>query len=216
MFIMDVWRIRNQALLAIESDLKAENDTFVEALVLMKMGIERLLTQAKGSNEQFALVCCHTLIKARRYALACYSVCLDGLAQEGGALYRPLVEAWEQLIFYAQDPTRTQMAIDGNLPQAGEIGKAIGSELQGLRKYLNWNASHFSFTEDSLQPIQDVYNGEQLKTNLRVLYTTVWLTTREATSCLLTIGELDDDFKAAINESQAHGLSVFHIDELTS
>ncbi len=213
---MDIWLIRNQAMSAIASDLKAENDTLLEALALMDMGIEQLLAQAKGSSEQFAIVCCHTLIKAKRYALACYSVCLDGFAQEAGALYRPLVETWEQLIFYAQDPTRTQLAMDERLPSAGEIARAIGSELQGLRTYLNWNASHFSFREESLQSMQNAYNGEQLKTNLRVLYTTIWLTAREAASCLQTIGDLDDSFIAAINNSQEHGLKIFHIDDLAS
>jgi hypothetical protein len=44
MFIMNVWHIRDQALLAISGDLKEENNSLLEALALIDMGIERLFT----------------------------------------------------------------------------------------------------------------------------------------------------------------------------
>jgi hypothetical protein len=171
----------------LNSRFKSENETLLDAFTLIDRCIQRLFTVGEKENDRFALVCCHTLIKARRYAFGCYSLCMDGLAQEAGALLRPLIETWEQLIFYHQEPKRVELALENKLPQAGEIAKKIGSELKGLRDYLNKNASHFSFEPDTLQPMAITYDGENLKVNIRVLFTILWMTAREAAECLLAL-----------------------------
>jgi len=148
---VELWNVRNLAQEDLNSRFKNENETLLDAFTLINKCIQRLFGVGEKENDRFTLVCCHTLIKARRYALGCYSLCIDGLAQEAGALFRPFIETWEQLIFYHQELKRMELALENRLPQAGEIAKKIGSELKGLRDYLNKNASHFSFEPDTLQ-----------------------------------------------------------------
>jgi hypothetical protein len=96
-----------------------------------------------------------TLVKARNYALGLYSLSLDGLGQEAGALLRPLVEAYEVLVYFRLDPSRASKATDDKLPSAGEIAKAISGRFKDLREYLNENASHFAFSPQSMTHLID-------------------------------------------------------------
>jgi hypothetical protein len=82
-------------------------------------------------------VCAVTAIKGRNLALGCYSLALDGLAQESGALLRPLLEAIELLGYLRAVPGAVDRALDGKLPKAGKRAKDIGSPFQDLREHLN-------------------------------------------------------------------------------
>jgi hypothetical protein len=210
---MELWNIRNQAQEDLDGRFRDENETLLDTFALVDKCIQRLFTVGEKENDRFALVCCHTLIKARRYALGCYSLCIDGLAQEAGALLRPFIETWEQLIFYHQEPKRVELALENKLPQAGKIAQKIGSELQGLRDYLNKNASHFSFEPDTLQPMATTYDSENLKTNIRVLFTTLCMTAGEAAECLSALGRLDNELAGDILRCREKGLQIFKIDE---
>ena len=211
---MELWKVRNQAQEDLNSRFKDENETLLDTFALIDKCIQRLFTVGEKENDRFALVCCHTLIKARRYALGCYSLCIDGLAQEAGALFRPFIETWEQLIFYHQEPKRVELALENKLPQAGKIAQKIGSELKGLRDYLNKIASHFSFEPDSLQPMVTAYDSENLKTNIRVLFTILCMTAGEAAECLSALGRLDNELAGDILRCREKGLQIFKIDEL--
>lgn len=207
----DIWHIRNQALDAISNDLKAENDALLEVFALIDMAIDQFNSEIQKDDVQFAYVCGHTLIKAKRFALGCYSLVLDGLAQEAGALFRPLVETLEQLTYYSQDRNRVQKAIDGKLPPAGKIAQVVESELHDIRKFLNDHASHFSFKEDSIQPRYRPYNGVDLKTNILQLYTITLFVANEATKCLLIINKVDDDLVEAGRKCEREAMAILPI-----
>ena len=153
-FQRDLWKTREEALAALEGPLLQEAAMLQDAFALMDECIARLLTR----DTKYTRVCAITMIKARNLELGCYSLALDGLAQEGGALFRPVVETLELLIYFWKDPARVDEAIEGNLPPAGKIAQKIEGNLKGLRDFLNSHASHFSFTYESLQHIADLQN----------------------------------------------------------
>lgn len=210
---MDLWTIRNQAQEDLKSRFKEENEVLLETFALADQCIQCLFMVGESENNRFALVCCHTLIKARRYALGCYSLCIDGLAQEAGALLQPFIETWEQLIFYCQEPHRIELALEGKLPQAGKIAIEIESELKGLRDYLNKYASHFSFELDTLQSMKMIYNSEELQTNIRVLFTIFCMTAVQGAVCLSALNKLDNKLISDVERCREKGLRVFKIDE---
>ena len=80
-------------------------------------------------------VCAVTVIKGRNLALGCYSLALDGLAQESGALLRPLLEAIELLGYLRTVPGAVDKAVDGKLPNAGKRAKKIESPFWDLREH---------------------------------------------------------------------------------
>ena len=128
---MNLWETREQALFAISTVLQQQAEVIQDAFTILDLCIECLSTLS-GTN-QFAEVCGLTLIKVRNLALACYSLALDGLAQEAGAMFRVLVEVIELLIYFEQKPARIDEAIKEKLPVAGEIGKKIQGNFQPLR-----------------------------------------------------------------------------------
>jgi hypothetical protein len=60
--------------------------------------------------------------------LGVYSLMLDGLGQEAGALLRPLIETLELLVYLRLEPARIDQAIEEKLPSAGQIAKKIEGE----------------------------------------------------------------------------------------
>lgn len=210
---MDIWRTRKEALTDLDSQLKQEKNLVEEVFALVDTCVEQFYTYAASENDTFAIVCCHTLIKARRYAQGCYSICLDGLSQEAGALFRPLLETWEQVIYYCQDPSRTEEAVQGRLPSAGIIGARIGSEYQGLRDHLNWNASHFSFREESLQSMVNEYQRERLRADMRILFFTMMSLLFDAAKCLEIIHSLDQGLAIRIEVCRENGYAIFPTQE---
>ena len=124
---MDIWNVRNQALAALDNELKQEKEVLENGFALLDECVERLREGALQDNEhtRFAAICCQTLAKARRFALGIYSLCLDGLVLEAGALMRVLKEAWQLLIYFHQDPERVEKAFAESLPSAGKIARTI-------------------------------------------------------------------------------------------
>jgi len=119
---------------------------------------------------------------------------LDGLAQESGALLRPIIECFELLEYFRKDPKRIEEAIEGRLPPAGVIAKKIKGSLKGLRDYLNTNASHFSLTPEAMLHLinwgdgsirlKQPYVESVLKRNLETLFLILLLLSSEAIKCL--------------------------------
>ena len=58
------------------------------------------------------------------------------------------------------------------------------------------------------------YDSENLKVNIRVLFTILWMTAREAAECLLVLDRLDNDLVDDFEGCREKGLLIFKIDEL--
>jgi len=213
----DLWKTREEALEALEGPLRQEAAILQDAFALMDECIAQLLTR----GTKYTRVCAITMIKARNLELGCYSLALDGLAQEGGALFRPVVETLELLIYFWKDPARVDEAIEGNLPPAGKIAQKIEGNLKGLRDFLNSHASHFSFTYESLQHIADLqnldwkvtqpHNDNVLRQNLLFLFLTLLYIVKMGACCLSMEEPLNAAFADSIDNAQEKGFRVFNV-----
>jgi hypothetical protein len=210
---MDLWKARRKSLAAIRCNLKHENQTLLEALTLMDRCIELFHAADQSDGNDFALVCGQTLTKARRYAISCYSVCLNGCHSQPGALLRPLVEAAELLTFFHKEPARIELVSKERLPSAGQIAKAIQGELQFLRDSLNTCSSHFSLKLDLWQPIADNYSSESLKASLRNLTLFIMAAVREAIFCLEVINKRNEQLIDDVDACFEQWRTIFKIDE---
>ncbi len=152
----DLWATRRECEVALVGSLNMEASVVDFGFRL----IDRCASLLSFELTPFGWVCLGTLIKARNLALGCYSLVLDGLAQESGALLRPLLETSELLIYFSEDTKRVDQVIqEQKIPKAGEVAKAIGGQLKELREYLNNHASHFNFSDESLGHIFNAKSG---------------------------------------------------------
>jgi len=98
---MDLWHARHQSQIWLETVLISESQHLVKGYTLVDETITRFnqISQHDKSNftGRFARVCALTTAKGRNLLLGCHSLALDGLAQESGALLRPLLESVELL-----------------------------------------------------------------------------------------------------------------------
>lgn len=151
---MDKFDSRNKS----NSWLKKE---LIEEAKIINVGFEQInicvsLFESLGSdNENKQLgrlftIGAITLAKACHLMLGCYSLTLDGLSKEAGALFRPLIEVYELLVYLRDDPNRIEEVMKENLPSAGERAKQISGKFQDLRKYFSDHASHFSYKVGSI------------------------------------------------------------------
>src|SRR5882757_2532581 len=143
---MSLWNTRNNAVVDLDGALKSEAAMLHESFELLDECITHLETE--HGSRPYSRVCAITLIKGRNLLLGSYSLSLDGLAQEAGALLRPFIEVFEKMVYFNEDPSRIEEAIDGRLPKAGEIAKRIKGQFKALREHLNEHSSHFGFTDD--------------------------------------------------------------------
>ena len=216
-FQQDLWKTREEALIALEGTLRQEAETLQEAFALL----DACITQLLALDTPYTRVCAITMIKARNLELGCYSLALDGLAQEGGALFRLVVETLELLTYFWKDPSRIDEAIEGNLPQAGRIAQQIGGNFKGLRDFLNSHASHFSFTYESLQHIADLqnlswkvtqpHNENVLRQNLLFIFLTLLNIAKIGACCLSLAEPLSPTFADALDTLQEKGFGVFKV-----
>ena len=106
--------------------------------------------EAVSGENTYARVCGLTLLKLKHLAVGSYSLILDGLGQETGALMRPMIEYAELLTYFRMFPAAVEKAAENDLPKAGERAKAIGSIYKEFREHLNEHSSHSSFSHYSL------------------------------------------------------------------
>ena len=159
---VDLWQTRNRAIASIAGPL-AEVDRLITAEFALLDSVITEFNRLSGSDV-FPRVCGLTTAKARALLQATYSLILDGLAQEAGALLRPTLEAYELLVYFTLDRSRAEEAVAGTLPNAGTIAKRIGGSFMGLREHLNTNASHLAFTPYSMHHLVD-YRTASLRTS---------------------------------------------------
>ena len=221
LFNMHIWETREKSMAALRGELKSEAILSEELFSLVDDCICELL----AIDSEFGRVTTLMLIKARNLALGCYSLALDALAQESGALVRPLIEAWELLIYLRDDPSRAVQVINKSLPKAGDIARTIGAPFQGLREHLNENASHLSLNWDAIQhilrwseetvevKIAQPFNSIVLRTNMRTLFLILSMIAFAAVDCLsLAHPERQAELTARLETIRDRGLKQVYSD----
>lgn len=144
-----LWRARAEALTYLRRDRTEHVEIVDELIQLLDRCID--LYDENADSNTYARISGLTLLKAKNLALGAYSLILDGLGQEAGALLRPLIEYTELLTYFKQFPEKVESAANGDkLPSAGERAKAIGGTYKEFREHLNQNASHSSYSHYSL------------------------------------------------------------------
>jgi hypothetical protein len=185
---MTFWETRTKSVAGIASTLGREAQLIEDLLSLLAVCAEKLEAVPQGQRLSRAAAIC--TIKARNLGLASYSLSLDALAQEAGALVRPLIETMELLAYLRADPSRVHEVLENRLPSAGERGKAINGKFKKWRDYLNAHASHFGLTPDSVRHLFDInnlrlrivqpYDEAVLRENLKSLFAVLYFCATEA------------------------------------
>lgn len=211
-----LWTARSAALEALAGEMSEEGGLLNEVFERLDEAIGFL----ERIDTEYARVTAITLVKARNLGLGCYSLCLDGLAQEGGALFRPLVEALELLIYFRLDPARVREASDNTLPPAGKRAKLIASHFQSLRDHLSQNASHLGWSYDSMGHLIDFrklalrieqrFSVPVLRRNLQFLFAVLAWIAIEAVNTVGKAGELHQhDLGERVEDLKKRGLAAF-------
>jgi hypothetical protein len=152
------WTTRDAALHELKTVLSAEACAIDEIFKI----VDQILHDFEAvfmSDSDFVRVAALLGVKGRNLAFACYSLALDGLAQESGALLRPMLEAIELLKYIRITPKGVTQAIDGKLPPAGHRAKVVAGTFRELRDHLNKNACHVGFSYASMQHMVDLTHG---------------------------------------------------------
>jgi hypothetical protein len=216
MVATSLWNTRRQAERALTEGLEPFAGLLNEAFLALDDCVDRL----ERLEKPFGRVCALVLIKARNLGLGCYSLSLDALAQEAGALFRPVLESLELLTYFRLDPTRIDEALENRLPTAGVIAQRIEGKFKGLRDYLNTHASHLSVAPEAmahlidfrvgrLRPVQPYKEGV-LRGNLRTLLAVlIWLAI-EAVNCVSVGGDnVDDDLADRVEDLKRRAFILF-------
>lgn len=144
-----LWRARTEALTHLRRQ-RPEYVTLVEDLFSLLDRCIEVYEKAAPSN-QYAQTCGITALKAKNLAVGAYSLVLDGLGQEAGALLRPFIEYTELLTYFKRFPDKVDAATSNTLPSAGARAKAIDGIYKEFREHLNAHASHSSYSAHSLK-----------------------------------------------------------------
>jgi len=211
-----LWGTRRQAEAALSGELRPFADMFAETFAAVDQCIVRL----ESLDNPFGRVCALVLIKARNLGLGCYSLSLDALAQEAGALFRPLIECLELLTYFRSDPSRINESLEDRLPKAGIIAQRIEGHFKGLRDYLNTHASHLSlgseammhlidFKAGRLRPVQ-THSAAVLRRNLVTLLAVLtWLAIEAGNCTSVGAGVVDDALGDTLEDIKRRGFLLF-------
>ena len=201
---------------ALDNALKHETYLIYEGFELIDEIIQLLYDPAHPTS--FSTICGLVLLKGRNLSHGMFSLALDGLAQESGALLRPTIECFELLEYFRKDPKRIEQAIEDRLPKAGQIAKEINGNLKKLRDYLNKNASHFSLTPGAMLHLINWRNGNVklkqpyvesvLRKNLETLFLILLLLSSEAAKCLNSHEYLPRPILDRFNRWRKSGLKI--------
>jgi hypothetical protein len=188
---MDLWVARNDSQVYLREYCVEQVVVLEEILKAIDLCIDCF---EQGSEGSYARVCGLTLLKAKNLGVGTYSLILDGLAQEAGALMRPFIEYTELLTYFRTFPGMVDKAIGNDLPSAGDRAKAVEGIYHNFRKHLNSHASHSSYSHFSLSHLHEPQTLKfrklqrsvplVLERNLRDLVIQVYLLLREAVLCL--------------------------------
>lgn len=215
----NLWHSRGAA----STTLKCSYPDILEIMNELFSLLDDCINALSSLNSEFGRITGLITSKARNLALGCYSLSLDSLAQEGGALFRLLIEALELLTYLMLDPQRVDEAIDDRLPSAGEIAKRINGNHKDLRNYLNCHASHLSLGHESMRHLENtepetpiVIRTEQpfrlavVLKNLQTLFAVVGMITIKAANCAFVAGyENHPELVEKVVSLRTRGLSAF-------
>lgn len=205
---MSLWNTRNEALTEFDGNLKDEVNVLQNAFDLLDECITRLETE--HNSESYAEVCALTLTRAGNLLLASYNLSLDGLAQEAETLLLPFIEAFELIVYFNQDPSRIEEAINNRLPIPEEIAKRIQGQFKELRNYLNAHSSHFGLTQDSTKHLINWNTLKLKRTNLKSIFTLLIFLNAQAIECLFNLGDKSVEQIADRGEAcKVKGFDVF-------
>lgn len=212
---MNLWITREESLNALKSKLSIEARYIEKGFTI----IDDLLSIFEDNkNDNFCTVCSFVLLKGKNYCLSIYSLSLDGLSQESGALLRPAIECIELLDYFYDDPKRIKEALENKFPRPGNIAKKIKGKFESLRKHLNSAASHFSFDPIACMHLMNWKNGSLryyqkfnetvLRQNLWTLFGVMRLLTYSAVRCLRFKNIFDIKLGKEIEEWKESGLKL--------
>lgn len=149
---MPLWKARTEALTYLRRERPGQIEVIEQLFVLADDCVDAY--EAHGGDE-YSVVCSLTTLKAKNLALGMYSLTLDGLAQEAGALARLFIEYTELLTYLRMVPEAVTKVLANELPSAGTRAKKIGGMYQRFREHLNEHASHGSYSTHSLAHLRD-------------------------------------------------------------
>ena len=211
-----MWNTRKKAIEALDSVLKHKAHLIYEGFELIDEMVQMLYDPSIPTS--FLTICGLVLLKGRNLSQGMFSLALDGLAQESGALLRPTIECFELLEYFRKDPKRIEEAIENKLPSAGIIAKKIKGSLKALRDHLNKNASHFSLTPGAMLHLINWRNGNVklkqpyvesvLRRNLETLFLILLLLSSEAAKCLNSHEYLPRPILDRFNRWRKSGLKI--------
>jgi len=210
---MNLWATREKSLIWLRHELAAESEVIQEGFEFLNKSVGLFDNIGSSDGEtpkgKFCRICAITLAKSCHLLLGCYSLALDALAQESGALLRPLIETYELLVYFRQDMSRVDEVIDGKLPPAGKISRKVSGDYEDLRKYLNDNASHFSYKIESIRHLFDsniktqslpTHSRKVFEVNLQLLNAFQVFVVFEAINCLFSAGFNANDLADKIEQ----------------
>ncbi len=193
---------RERALTALQSGLLQYAIRTEDLFLLLDSLLDECTRAKKRSADDRVTVAGLILAKGRNLSLALYSLCLDGLAQEAGALLRPLIECIERLEYVRRNTQHAEILLTGKKP-AGDIAKEIGSPHRRLREHLNVAASHASFDYHAVVHLVAPANGgvefrkeqpyveSKLRRNLLTLHAVQVLLCIAGWNCIATLPGVD-------------------------
>jgi hypothetical protein len=211
---MALFDARDQAEQALSSGLRAAAGIIEEGFACLDDEIRR----HHEIDSEFTRVCAVTLLKARNLLVAIYSLAMDGLAQEAGAILRPLIGTIEKLPYYRMDPTHVEQAIADRLPSEGKIAQKIDGQFQELRDYLSRYSSHSNFSYESLKHLINLREGKLVvqqpfiegvfKKNLEMVFSFLIISVFEGYKSLQHAGHTDDAFQSYLEDIRGRGYSI--------
>lgn len=213
---MTLWNTRTEAILYLEKECPSKLSVLSELFAAIDLAVD--CYEKHSESNTYARVCGLTLLKAKHLAVGAYSLILDGLGQEAGALIRPFIEYTELLTYFRYFPSQVNEAVDNNLPKAGERAKAISSIYKDFRSHLNLHASHSSYSHYALSHLLEPgsfkfkkYQStvhEVLEQNLRDFSIQVYLLLYEA---VLSIERLESsEFEELAASTDSLKEELFH------
>lgn len=185
------------------------------------LGLEKRGNTPGTPLNHFFYFCGCTLAKGYCLCLGDYSLGLDGLSWEAGALRRALLEVIERLHWLKNDPSRARKLDVDRSNRTGKIARSTGSPFQDARSYLSETASHFVLSTEVVNLLTDSATGyllvvpkfdrTQLHKTLSRLFVNLLQLLIVAVNCLAAGSEPNHDLADELEHLRETGFRIFKI-----